>query len=204
MLNSISAFATKTKVNLYLVGDAAEKQYHDEVKDLLSLNKNIEPIFFGYLYPIPRKLIRLSDVVIASSGSVLVGYENGIPTIAVDGNDFEAIGVYGKTTKNTLFRENEPKGSISSLLEDILIEHKYTKTDEFDDYDSKSSESTLMNHFSIIEQSDKEKIFYEVHNIYNFYEKCILRAKNLIIKTIGESNLRKIKKYGYRLYFRCL
>lgn len=193
MIKSISEFAKNVEVNFFLVGDAAEKKYLDEVKSTLALAPKIHPYYFGYMYPIPTKLLKLADVVVASSGSVLVGYENGIPTIAIDGNDSDAIGVYGETTSNTLFRENESKITISSLLEDILVKHKYPKKEETLKYDFFKTNKIMLRHISIIKLSNPSMKYSNVLSLYSTKDKYLLSLKLFLVKILGEAITYKIK-----------
>lgn len=65
--------------------------------------------------------IKLADVAVASSGSVLVASEEGVPTISIDVNDSKPIGIYGLTTNNFINRsENEPQLNLVELLEQVL------------------------------------------------------------------------------------
>lgn len=129
MITKIIVFVRKyinKDFNLIFVGSSADISIETRIKDRISVLSNVNSYFLGYMFPIPKQLLQIADVVISSSGSALVAYRENIKTITIDANDWEPLGVLGFTTKNVLFRENEPKQKLEDLLENILIENKYT------------------------------------------------------------------------------
>ena len=130
MVQSIITFANefaRSVINVYIIGSSRKKEVVDNILCSLHKTPNIQCFYFGYTFPIPRSIFVKSDVCIASSGSVKVAFEEGVPTIAVDGNDHQAIGIYGHTTKETLFRNaNEPPVKIADLLKQILVYKQYS------------------------------------------------------------------------------
>ncbi|HHX68827.1 MAG TPA: hypothetical protein GX708_12345 [Gallicola sp.] len=129
MIKSIKMFAIDNidkEINLFIVGDSSNSTITKKVLEQFESCKNIHCLFFGYLYPIPRKIFTLSDVCIASAGSVRVASKENVPTIVIDANDYEAIGVFGYTTDNTLFRSDEVPTSIVKLLHNVLVDKIYS------------------------------------------------------------------------------
>ncbi len=113
------------KFNFVIVGDTP---IHGAKQGLLSKFENIENVNIfdlGFLWPIPRQLFSKVNVALGSAGSIMLCNRQGVPSIAIDVNDYEAIGVYGQNTSNTLFRdENDPVETIIDWLNLILIENK--------------------------------------------------------------------------------
>lgn len=87
---------------------------------------NMELLVTGYLFPVPTRLLELCDVLISSSGSSWSCMRSGVPTITYDGNDYQPIGILGRTTHHALFRgADEPPQQLDMLLDQILVKKQY-------------------------------------------------------------------------------
>ena len=87
---------------------------------------NMELLVTGYLFPVPTRLLELCDVLISSSGSSWTCMRSGVPTITYDGNDYQPIGILGRTTHHALFRgADEPPQQLDMLLDQILVKKQY-------------------------------------------------------------------------------
>ncbi len=158
MLDDILKFVNKYRdktFNLYFIGggtDDVKLEIEKKLENVLNVNLCIT----DFIFPIPIDLILCCDVFISSAGSCVVSKNCGVPTIAIDGNDFKAIGILGYTTEECLFRKDEPKVEIDCLLEDVLILKLYKKTGEIVhlnfDFDS---------HWDFIKNINTEKTFYD-------------------------------------------
>ena len=190
MVNSIKYFVSKHKelfFNVIFIGDAAQKEIKENILGQIDKEPNVETICTGYMLPIPRKLLKAADVAIASSGCVRITRNEGILTIAIDGEDYMALGIAGITTNNSLYRNNcEPKQKVEDLLEDILINKKYKK------------EEIVINSVSTVVDYSKHKAIidgYKSRNAYNM-ESGSLSIKQMILKysslIIGYKNLNKL------------
>lgn len=105
-----------------MIGDSPNNMDKQAIIEKISSIPNIKLYLFGSVYPIPEKLLYEFDVFISSAGSARVSGDRGIPTITIDSRDFMAIGIYQYETENTVFRQGEPKVSISEKL-NFLIEN---------------------------------------------------------------------------------
>lgn len=194
MLEEINIFTKnhKVEVNLILVGGAAEESYINNIKEYLSEKSQIKPYFLGYMFPVPESIVRASDVAIASSGSILVPAEMGVPTIAIDIQDYMAMGVYGCTTSNTFKRQAEPQLKTADLLEEVLIEGKYTDIEVKPSRATIDAEKILLDHLKKIEALDAPKEYFDVFTIYS--RKEIIQQKTImaIYKIFGESGVEKL------------
>lgn len=128
MVESVRIFAESNKsfkVNLIIIGDSL---FSSKILEPLESVANLHVLMLGSLSPLPQNAFMVSNVAIATAGCVKITSERDVPTIVVDGNDYEAIGVYGYTTFNRLFRNHdEPQQKIADLLEDVLVKKMYTK-----------------------------------------------------------------------------
>lgn len=133
MVSSIKRFLGRHKesnFNIILLGDSPDKTTRESIVSSLSECPNSNVFCTGYLNPIPKSIFKKCDVAIGSAGCVEVAArQGGVLTISVDSFDHMAIGVYGITTNETLFRKDEKPQDIDALLEEILIENKYSGKD---------------------------------------------------------------------------
>lgn len=194
MIQSIIEFANEfaqSVVNVYIIGSSRKKEVVDNVLCSLHEIPNIQCFYFGYTYPIPRSIFVKSDVCIASSGSVRVAFEEGVTAIAVDANDHQGIGVYGYTTKETLFRNaNEPPVKIADLLKQVLVYKKY------------SNEAVIHTRKGTIDYSEHQKIIDRPygHTYYPVEEMGNVRDK--FISLLGVKGLKMlVKTYKFMMRF---
>jgi len=212
MIEQIKEFTLKypnKSIQLILVGD------DEHGKNVLwKIHKQLDTIFnisithVGALFPIPRSLFNKLDVVVASAGCARVSAAEKVPTIAIDGNDYRAIGLLGYTTRNTLFRESGTDiMDTSEWLEKVLVE-KITEELEFDDnlftlWDERQKE--YERHIMFVEQSACNEEYYDVKkekvlidNVFKYFAVHFLgiRFSRLLHKTIRRMLLcRYIKKF---------
>lgn len=188
MLDDVKAFARihhGERFALIMIGGDSDPSVETSIKKKFKDIHNVELFLLGYVYPIPYEWIKIADVCIASSNSVLVSAEEGIPTIAVDGHDFKAIGVYGYTTNKKVFRDNEPIIPIVDLLEDIIIKNKYPKKLKPRNVQNELNNS-FKSHLCFLSASTADKEYYKMQDVYSNMDCFIARIKlcvrELIIK----------------------
>ncbi len=110
------------KFNCVFIG-GSETGKEKEIRELFNGCTNINLFMLGYIYPIPKALLREMDLFVSSAGSAGVSYNIDKPTISIDCHDLKAIGVLGYTTRRCLNRDDEPKQEIDSLIEKILFQN---------------------------------------------------------------------------------
>lgn len=198
MMYSIKSFVLSNKNKLYnllLIGDAAQQKILHSVLDIVDGIDNLKVVNTGYINPIPRNLFEHADVAIASAGCVVVTSEAGLLTIAIDAYDHKPMGIYGVSTTNTLFRENEPILEIPDLLDDILNKKKY------DPNEIKTKRCT----FSTIDYTEHYKLIEEYDSSKSYTVKFKLSFKELIKRFIyilfGKSGLDYIGDVLMKYWF---
>jgi len=147
-----------------LMGDAPRGSgILGKIQDFINTHtSNVNLVSTGYLYPVPTKLLEMCDAFFTSAGSSWVCMRSGVPTIAIDGNDFKPIGILGRTSQHSLFRgENEPPQDFSKLMDDILVEKKYTK--QAPNY--KDGLPDFSDHMKALEETATERKYYDVESI---------------------------------------
>lgn len=166
-----SRFPSKT-MNVVYVGGSPDGELEKSIPESFNHLRNVNVYMLGYTFPVPKALLDLSDVGIASANSILVTANHNIPTICLDINDYCALGVYGYTTKNKFLRQTEPKEDVSNLLEDILVNHKYPKKESLSIDDE--SEIEFKKQLDYLEKSKGFDGYYDVYSMYD--SKTILTA----------------------------
>ena len=185
MLDEIKDFAQKYKdktFNLIFIGDDNSRTMGKYIRELYVSTQNVNLSLLGYVFPIPYNWIKIVDISIASSNSVLVTSESGIPTISIDGRDLKAIGIYEHTTMSRVFRkENEPTLDISALMEDVLIKKKFLKNLKGNNVENELGQY-FSPHAKLLEISSKEKLYYPVLDVYSIFSRIGFMTKRIIRK----------------------
>ena len=145
------------------IGDApAGSQVPSKVKRMVDVLPNVELLLIGYIFPVPYKLLEFCDAFISSAGSCKPCMRSGVPTISYDGNDFKPIGIVGRTTKNSLFRDkDELPLKLSDLLDDILVSKKYPKLQP----KYRSGIPDFKKHMVFLDEMDHKKEYFDVNKI---------------------------------------
>jgi len=170
----VAKHADKT-INVIYVGGSPDGSLEKSIPLLYEQQNNVHVYMLGYTFPVPSALLDKVDVGIASANSVLVTADYNIPTICLDINDYYALGVYGYTTKNKFMRQDEPKGDISVLLEEVLIDRKYPKRDGIQRDDEMDIE--LGKQLSYLDRSISYRGCY--YDVYSMYKKSTIILANI-------------------------
>lgn len=163
IVNYVNKHKNKT-FSILLIGGTSVKSIQKRIEMMFKNVPNVKLHITGLIYPIPQELIMLADVFISSSGSALLSYSLGKPTISIDGNDNKPIGVVGYTTDNTLFRSMEPIIELEELLTKILFEKKYIKSIVPVDKVYMADYSYL-DHINYVQQSDQARLYYNFSEV---------------------------------------
>lgn len=161
-------------INVIYVGGSPNGELEKSIPEAYNHLRNVNVYMLGYTYPVPEALLDRADVGIASANSILVTANHNIPTICLDINDYCALGVYGYTTNNKFMRQAEPKEDVSQLLEDVLINHKYSKRDSLSFVDESEMEFRKQ-----VDFLEKSKNFDGYYDVYSMYGKQVLFLANL-------------------------
>ena len=175
----VSSYPEKRFLFLW-IGDAPKgSQVPSKIKRRLNNFQNVEFLITGYLMPVPYKLLEFCDVFISSSGSSWPCMRSGVPTITYDGNDFKPIGILGRTTNNSLFRdEGELPQNLSDLLDAILIKKDYPKLQA----QFSLSIPDFTNHMDFLNKMEKGREYYDMDkvNVDSLSERKLALALRLL------------------------
>ena len=138
----------------------------ESFKEKVKRYPNIDLIISGYIYPLPRALIRAMAVCIAGSGRAMAACREDVPTISVDVYTNKAMGVLGYDTNyvlppNPLEKETE----ISVYLEEILY-NSYTARHEYTPLppvDENALDNTFAQHFEFLASAEPKFEYYQFH-----------------------------------------
>lgn len=133
LFETIAKFArlnSQKEFNLFVVGDTPNKSISHNLFKIVSNINNLKVFELGAIWPLPLSLFRKSKVAVGTAGSISLCSKQGVPSISIDFDDHEAIGILRVNTTNTLFRsDNDPKYSIMYWLNHILIDNQIPKMD---------------------------------------------------------------------------
>lgn len=179
MIDQIIEFGKKhtdISLSVYFVGGSNNAEKEISIPKRFEWYPNIKCYMLGYTFPVPANLVLSCDMGLASSNSVLVSADEGIPTISIDMNDHKAIGVYGYDTNRSVTRIKEKPKEISLLMERILIEGCYPKGQYKADH-TKEFEDAFDKEMLFIEKSSGNTGYYDILSMYSFKELAIARLK---------------------------
>lgn len=181
MFDEIRCFVNKHPdklFNIIVVGGSTNGDVEEKVKLIFQSAPNVKIYLLGYLFPIPQKILKTIDVGIACANSVLVTSDVGIPTICIDMNDSQAIGIFGQTTNNRFCRDKEPKQGISNLIESVLIHRDFVKSEE-----NRHSEIDveLEKQYNYLTLSQNNSGYYDIVHLYSLCERTMAQCKWLLM-----------------------
>lgn len=148
----------------------------------------------GIIYPIPVELIMYGDIFLATAGSCKASQELGKVTISYDVHDGEAIGLFGITTQNRLFRNaDEPPLDTYSLLESVLIKKEYENKEADIDKILSKYDFDYSSHIDFVNSSSREKIYYDITSAdLSLKQKILKNMIHIFGQNIVDSILSKI------------
>jgi len=181
----VSEFSQQT-FNLIFVGGSNSGEEENRIPAVFHEFGNVNVYMLGFTFPVPLSIIQSADVGIASSNSILVTADLGIPTIAVDMYDYNAIGVYGYTTQNKFLRTDEPVIPISTLLKDVLLADMYPKSEQSSASYSDAMEKEFEKELAFLKKSSgNDKVYYNVDAIYSRKKHLFSHLKWYVHEKLG-------------------
>ena len=171
--------------NLLVVGGSPNGSVENAIDKICSNTKNLRVYHFGYLFPVPANIVRTADVAFSSSNSVLVSANQGVPTIAIDINDHQPLGVYGSTINNLFVRENEQYMSLAQWLDVVLFEQPFHKAIPDIQNDEREFEKAFDRQIEFLSKSVCDSNFYPVEHMYSKITYLINNVKFYIHKIIN-------------------
>lgn len=155
---------------LYIGGEIGGSTIKDQIISNFKNIRNVNLIFTGFLFPIPKTLIEKLDVCISGAGAALAVAQEGITTITIDPRDLRANGVLGVTTTSVVF-SNGNKLEISELLERV-----YNSPQEYY-YIAPRNAHKFEEHLEFVNKSDQSKF-------YNTSFDNILSLRTLLVRIV--------------------
>lgn len=148
---------------LVMMGGAPEgSNYENGIRKIVSEVSNVELLVTGYLFPVSTQLLAMFDAFFSSAGSAWVCMRTGIPTVSYDGNDFKPIGVLGRTTNHSLFRdETELPLNLCSLLDEIVLKKNFSREVSANDL----NKPDFSGHDKFLQLMSKEKRYFSFETI---------------------------------------
>lgn len=166
------------KVQLLMVGDASCR------RELIDNEKRSHPNLIitelGFLHPLPKDLLKKSDVVIACSGAARHSVEEGALVIVADAESGMSNGLLGYETTTSIFASsNDVNTSFSDSLERALITKVYLHM-EYKFPPKKSVEDCTKQNFKLLEGSAQEREYYDTKELLKGKKDFVLSAKIMV------------------------
>ena len=83
------------RFNLVMIGGSPTRVKEDRIREALNECDNINLVFTGNVYPIPRSFIEKVDVFVSTAGAANATYRAGRPTVRVHPVTGEPVGIIG-------------------------------------------------------------------------------------------------------------
>lgn len=174
--------------NFLMIGGSERNEIVKTLEKMVRKTSNVRMYITGFIYPIPLKLLQLPDVFISSSGACRVSSQQNKITVSIDSHDHKPIGIIGITTKNSIFRDDEPEVELSVLLKEILFDKKYHPTMINDDKPLSYVDYT--DHLEFINKSDTSREYFNFEMVQSMN-----RYKRLILNFLGQRKYLKLLYY---------
>lgn len=135
IIDSFCIFANKHSkeiINVILIGGAQyekdEKRCVDIIRKKLEAFNNVNLLFTGNIYPVPRSLLNKVNVFVSTSGAAYATHNEGFPTVLVTPSG-EPIGVMGldECVLKKSFYEATPDITIEDCIERGIKERESIK-----------------------------------------------------------------------------
>lgn len=170
VLSSIRQFAKNNidkTFTLLVIGDSQNPEVRQKVEHFYDDLGNVKVYITGFLIPVPISLVSLADMFISTAGAACRTMVKGKLTVTYDAIDLKPIGILGLTTNSHTIREkNEPPLDMLQLMDDILIKKKYTEEMLVASHPYINVEVDYGSHIDFINQSNKDKDYYDVTTIH--------------------------------------
>lgn len=128
VINEIYAFADNNNDKLINFIFFGIKTIPIELKSLLEKKNNILMYFFDSVFPIPKRIFQISDVVVATAGCAAISAREGVKTISYNVETNIPLGIMGYTTTEISYSGSTCESisqHLSEILDDILIKNLY-------------------------------------------------------------------------------
>lgn len=110
--------------NIVVIGGGSSPKYKDNIERLFNNIKNVNLIMTGFIFPIPRSLLKEFNVCISSAASARVVANEGIPTVYVNAFSGKPVGIMNYTMSiqdDQKARYSEEYIDMTKTLDDILF-----------------------------------------------------------------------------------
>lgn len=170
IIKGVARFAKSNiekSISFIVIGGMESRAYEmQELRECSNVTVNI----LGEMVPIPREIFGYADVVIAGAGCARLSSDEGIKTIIMDANTYNAVGVYGYDTKSVFFAEDcGQKQTCDYYLNKLLVDREYDNR-ECNLPEGKDLQKEIIHQLSFFEEDDSISEYYDV-------SKCIIKRK---------------------------
>lgn len=158
------------KILFIFIGGSSKKKLEKFYKKKMSKQKNLDFILTGTMYPIPLKLVKHVDLFIGVSGAAGATTREGIPTLVVELESGEPLGILKYNTNSSQYKDencNYQSQNIKTFLNEVFIEKKYDLNEIKKSLKIEKYIVDFSSHFDFIKESKiKSKSQYYDFSIY--------------------------------------
>lgn len=168
MIEGIREFCKETHktVQLFIFGGAYSNEARQKVENVLREFKYLNSVVTDFIFPVPISLLEKMDLAIATAGAAIGLNEVGLPTISMDSQDGEPIGLMGVTTNAAIYRTDEEKITLSEWLKKVLIDKASQRNIQKIDYSANLSQE-MVKHGQWLEDVNSPLIYFDTSKIFN-------------------------------------
>lgn len=196
-LKSLVEFCDKHQESTFRVivaGDTEKPGIKEHIKSLFRDCNNTTLLMTGYMSPIPKKYAEVCDLCISSSGCASITNMEGTLTISIDAKDCKPIGILGFTTKESVYRKDEPVVLLEDLLYETLVEKKYPfhREAKVKDY---TLDDLMNKEVAYISHSSTEKEYFDFSEAFTWKNRkrgIKERLFQFVTETFGQNAIRFI------------
>lgn len=190
------------KFNLVMIGDAPSSTRITEIRELMADCENVNLVFTGNIYPIPRSFVNQVDVFVSTAGSATVTYRAGRPSVLVHPVTGEPVGIIGldfRLGEKKMYDSN-PELSIVSCIEKALAQKGDIDFSEGVDakyFAEMHAEYDRQLHFVDLEPKNA---YYDAEKLMRIKTQPLhaYRLQRLADHVLGAEKMELIRKYRMR------
>ena len=131
------------------------------IEDVLAENKNLSVTELGFLHPLPSRLFKKTDAVIAGSGSARHSCEEGAIVIVADTETKMSDGILGYETLNSVYQsEDSVCTDFVDALKRVLIDKVYLQM-PYRFPPKLGVEEQTKQHFELFAMSERNLAYYD-------------------------------------------
>lgn len=169
MLTETAAFARRLEsegksVRLIMVGDTRDTYRKRRLRETVAGIYGLNVEWWGEVWPMPRAIYDRADIFVGLSGAAEEAAAEGLPTVILDSNDHQVIGLLGETTHHELYRSaDESPLPLREVMCD-LFRQRELRRESRGSFRKEKQERDFTAHDHLADTA-RQRIFFDVSHI---------------------------------------